>query len=134
MSLSICPLLGNFLLNALIAINSRTVGNTDTGSELKTHACSRYFSAIYKGATRAHLCGRESFPLARTCVGERLAEIRAPIQNELMLWEGRPLRDIHEVDVRRLLESGLGEHLQLEYKSALYEDSDRGGREFLLDI
>jgi hypothetical protein len=51
-----------------------------------------------------------------------------------MLWEGRPLRDIREIDVRRVLESGLEEHLQLEYKSALYEDNDRGRREFLLDI
>src|SRR3989442_13659358 len=51
-----------------------------------------------------------------------------------MLWEGRPLRDIREIDVRRLLESGLEEHLQLEYKSALYDDNDRGRREFLLDI
>ena len=51
-----------------------------------------------------------------------------------MLWEGRPLRNIREIDVRRLLESGLEEHLQLEYKSALYEDNDRGRREFLLDF
>jgi hypothetical protein len=51
-----------------------------------------------------------------------------------MLWEARPLRDIREIDVRRLLESRLEEHLQLEYKSALYEDNDRGRREFLLDI
>jgi Schlafen, AlbA_2 len=51
-----------------------------------------------------------------------------------MLWEGRSLRDIREIDVRRLLESGLEEHLQLEYKSALYEDNDRGRREFLLDV
>lgn len=51
-----------------------------------------------------------------------------------MLWEGRPLRDIREIDVRRLLESGLEEHLQLEYKSTLYEDNDRGRREFLLDV
>lgn len=51
-----------------------------------------------------------------------------------MLWEGRPLRDIREIDVRRLLESGLEEHLQLEYKGALYEDNDRGRREFLLDV
>jgi hypothetical protein len=29
-SLSICPLLRNFLLKVLIAINSRTVGNTET--------------------------------------------------------------------------------------------------------
>jgi hypothetical protein len=28
--LSICPLLGNFLLNALIAINSGTVGYAET--------------------------------------------------------------------------------------------------------
>src|SRR5882762_6401975 len=51
-----------------------------------------------------------------------------------MLWEGRPLRDIREIDVRRILESGLEEHLQLEYKSALYEDNDRARREFLLDV
>jgi hypothetical protein len=51
-----------------------------------------------------------------------------------MLWEGRPLRDIREADIRRLVDSGLEEHLQLEYKSALYEDNDRGRREFLLDI
>lgn len=51
-----------------------------------------------------------------------------------MLWEGRPLRDIREADIRRLVESGLREHLQLEYKSALYENNERGGREFLLDV
>lgn len=51
-----------------------------------------------------------------------------------MLWEGRPLRDIRENDVRRLIDSGLTEHLQLEYKGALYDDSDRGKREFLLDV
>jgi Putative DNA-binding domain len=63
-----------------------------------------------------------------------LRRFRAPRHNEAMLWEGRPLRDIREIDVRRLLESGLEEHLQLEYKSALYEDNDRGRREFLLDV
>jgi hypothetical protein len=51
-----------------------------------------------------------------------------------MLWEGKPLRDVREIDVRALLESGLEEHLQLEYKSALYEDNDKGRREFLLDV
>jgi hypothetical protein len=51
-----------------------------------------------------------------------------------MLWEGRPLRDIREADVRALVASGLEEHLQLEYKSALYDDNDRGRTEFLLDI
>jgi hypothetical protein len=57
-----------------------------------------------------------------------------PSDNCTMLWEGRALRDIREVDVRRLIDSGLEEHLQLEYKSALYEDNDRGRREFLQDI
>jgi hypothetical protein len=51
-----------------------------------------------------------------------------------MLWEGRTLREVGEPDVRRLIESGLREHLQLEYKSALYEDNDRGRREILLDV
>jgi len=51
-----------------------------------------------------------------------------------MLWEGKPLRDIREADIRRLVESGLEEHLQLEYKSELYDNGDRGRREFLLDI
>src|SRR5713101_1782181 len=51
-----------------------------------------------------------------------------------MLWEGRSLRDIREADVRQVIESGLEEHLQLEYKSELYDDNDRGRREFLLDV
>jgi len=51
-----------------------------------------------------------------------------------MLWEGRSLRDIREEEIRALVGSGLEEHLQLEYKSALYGDSDRNRREFLLDV
>jgi hypothetical protein len=51
-----------------------------------------------------------------------------------MIWEGRRLRDIREADVRNLIQSGLAEHLELEYKSALYEDNDRGRREFLQDV
>jgi hypothetical protein len=51
-----------------------------------------------------------------------------------MVWEGRPLRDIRDTDVRRLVESGLKEHLQLEYKGALYPDNDKGRCEFLLDV
>jgi len=51
-----------------------------------------------------------------------------------MLWDGKELREIGEADVRRLVDTELGEHLQLEYKSALYDDNDRGNREFLLDI
>jgi hypothetical protein len=51
-----------------------------------------------------------------------------------MLWEGKPLRDIRENDIRGLVDSGLEEHLQLEYKSSLYDDNDRGRKEFLLDV
>ena len=51
-----------------------------------------------------------------------------------MLWEAKPLRDIQANDIRRLVQSGLEEHLHLEYKSALYDENDRGRREFLLDI
>ena len=51
-----------------------------------------------------------------------------------MLWEGRPLRGIRDADVRRLVEAGLEEHLQLEYKSALYDGNDEGRREFLQDV
>lgn len=51
-----------------------------------------------------------------------------------MIWEGRSLRDIRQDDVRRLVESGLEEHLHLEYKSELYENTDRGRKEFLLDV
>jgi len=51
-----------------------------------------------------------------------------------MLWEGKALRDIREGDLRRVVESRLEEHLQLEYKSALYADGERGRREFLQDV
>lgn len=51
-----------------------------------------------------------------------------------MLFEGTPLREVAERDIRGLIASGLQEHMFLEYKSELYEDNDRGRREFLLDI
>src|ERR1700734_2482825 len=50
------------------------------------------------------------------------------------MWEDRRLRDIAEADLRQLVTSALEEHLQLEYKSALYDGGDRGGKECLLDI
>jgi len=50
------------------------------------------------------------------------------------MWENRRLRDIAEGDLRQLVESELEEHLQLEYKSALYETNERGNKEFLQDI
>jgi hypothetical protein len=51
-----------------------------------------------------------------------------------MLWEGKSLRDLRAADVRLLVESGLAEHLQLEYKGALYDANERARKEFLLDI
>jgi Putative DNA-binding domain len=51
-----------------------------------------------------------------------------------MIFGNRPLRDITEIDIRALLESGMAEHVQLEYKSELYPTNDQGRREFLKDI
>jgi len=50
------------------------------------------------------------------------------------MWEDRRLRDIAEAELQQLVTSGLEEHLQLEYKGALYETNDRGNKEFLLDV
>jgi hypothetical protein len=50
------------------------------------------------------------------------------------MWEDRRLRDITEADVRQLVNSGLEEHLQLEYKSDLYDNNHQGSKESLLDI
>jgi predicted HTH transcriptional regulator len=50
------------------------------------------------------------------------------------MWEDRRLRDIIEADVRQIIAAQLEEHLQLEYKSALYPDNERGHKEFLQDI
>src|SRR5450432_2981542 len=50
------------------------------------------------------------------------------------MWEDKSLRDITEADVQQIVNSGLEEHLQLEYKSALYADNDQGNRESLQDI
>jgi hypothetical protein len=50
------------------------------------------------------------------------------------MWEDKRLRDITEADVRQIVESGLEEHLQLEYKSALYDNNHQGSKESLLDL
>jgi len=50
------------------------------------------------------------------------------------MWEDRRLRDITEADLRQLVDSELEEHLRLEYKSAVYDNNDRGNKEFLQDI
>ena len=46
-----------------------------------------------------------------------------------MLWEGRSLRDLTEADVLQIVQSGLEEHLHLEYKSELYGTNDNGRKE-----
>jgi hypothetical protein len=51
-----------------------------------------------------------------------------------MPWESKQLRELREADVRQLIDSGMEEHLQLEYKSALYDGNDRGSKECLLDL
>jgi len=50
------------------------------------------------------------------------------------MWEDKRLRDITEANVRQLANAELEGHLQLEYKSALYENHERGHKEFLQDI
>ena len=47
------------------------------------------------------------------------------------MWEDRQLRDITEADVQQLVNSALEEHLQLEYKSAIYENNHQGSKESL---
>lgn len=50
------------------------------------------------------------------------------------MWEDRKLRDITEADLHQIIDAQLEEHLQLEYKSALYENNHQGSKESLLDI
>jgi len=50
-----------------------------------------------------------------------------------MIFEGRPLRQIMEADIRRVIDGGIAEHLHLEYKSEIYANDHEGGREQLLD-
>jgi hypothetical protein len=90
-----------------------------------------------KGACKRRDPNRQVFAIyhgPESCPLQRLRTFSAAVQNKHMLWEGRAIRDIRDADIRRLVESGLEEHLQLEYKSALYDDNDRGRRELLLDI
>jgi predicted HTH transcriptional regulator len=46
----------------------------------------------------------------------------------------KPLREWTEADLMALVRSGRIEGPMLEYKAALYDSTDRGNREFLLDI
>lgn len=51
-----------------------------------------------------------------------------------MIFGNRPLREINEGDIRALVNAGMAEHLQLEYKSVRYDEGDRGRRDFLQDV
>ncbi|MCI0351449.1 MAG: ATP-binding protein [Acidobacteriales bacterium] len=51
-----------------------------------------------------------------------------------MIFDNKPLREIAEADVRRIVDAGLAEHLYLEYKAELYPNNHAGKREFLQDI
>jgi Schlafen, AlbA_2 len=51
-----------------------------------------------------------------------------------MAFDDKPLADISENDIRNLIQTGRVEGPTLEYKSDLYDNSDRGSREFLLDV
>jgi hypothetical protein len=51
-----------------------------------------------------------------------------------MPFEGKPLREITEAELRALVQSGMAEHLHLEYKSALYGADHEGRREHLQDM
>jgi len=51
-----------------------------------------------------------------------------------MIWEGKRLRDVTEGDLRKVLESGIEEHKQLDYKAELYSNNDAGQKDFLVDV
>src|SRR6266478_2437772 len=51
-----------------------------------------------------------------------------------MIWEGKRLSEVTEVELRRILESGIEEHKHLEYKAELYPNNDAGQKDFLIDI
>ena len=50
-----------------------------------------------------------------------------------MIFDLKPLREITPGDLQAVVNTGLAEHFRLEYKSALYQNNDRGRKEFLLD-
>jgi hypothetical protein len=52
----------------------------------------------------------------------------------MAFFEAKPIREITGDDIRKLVVSGVQEHLFLEYKGDLYGNDDRSRREFLLDI
>jgi hypothetical protein len=51
-----------------------------------------------------------------------------------MAFEDKPLSSLTEADIRQLITAERPEGLTVEYKAELYESTDRGNREFLLDV
>jgi predicted HTH transcriptional regulator len=51
-----------------------------------------------------------------------------------MIFNGKPLREVTEADLVRLVQSGLAEHIYLEYKSEVYSNNHEGRKESLLDV
>src|SRR5467141_2374227 len=51
-----------------------------------------------------------------------------------MIWEGKRLSEVTEVELRRILESGIEEHKHLDYKAELYPNNDAGQKDFLIDV
>ena len=46
-----------------------------------------------------------------------------------MPFEGIPLREITEAELRQLVTSGMAEHLLLEYKQDIYQNNHEGEKE-----
>jgi hypothetical protein len=51
-----------------------------------------------------------------------------------VIWEGKRLSEVTEVDLRGILESGTEEHKHLDYKAELYPNNDAGQKDFLIDV
>lgn len=51
-----------------------------------------------------------------------------------MIWEGKRLNEVTELDLRKILDSGTEEHKHLDYKAELYPTNDAGQKDFLIDV
>ena len=51
-----------------------------------------------------------------------------------MNFDGKPLRELTETNLRQCIDSGVAEHLYLDYKEQLYDNGHGGRRDFLLDV
>ncbi|HET8926032.1 MAG TPA: ATP-binding protein [Candidatus Acidoferrum sp.] len=51
-----------------------------------------------------------------------------------MIWEDKRLNEVTELDLRKILDSGIEEHKHLDYKAELYPNNDAGQKDFLIDV